>query len=85
MCRIMEDWRDELVKESYKQGHEEGHEEGREGGCEEGREEGIRALISTIKDFGLDKEAATQKLAQKFEISLPMAQEKVSQYWGLTI
>lgn len=72
MCQVIEDIRDES------------HAEGRAEGREEGREEGICALVSIIKDLGLDEETAVQKLAQKLGLSRAVAQEKVTQYWALT-
>lgn len=71
--------------EGHHEGRREGRREGREEGRSEGREDGIRALISTLKDLGLDKELAIQKLVQKFQLSLPEATEKAARYWETTV
>lgn len=74
-----------VAKDARAEGHHEGRREGREEGRSEGREDGIRALISTLKDLGLDKELAIQKLVQKFQLSLPEATEKAARYWETTV
>lgn len=53
----------------------------RQEGQREGLEQGIRAMILTLKEFMPDMETAAQKLAERFDLSLQTAREKVTKYW----
>lgn len=50
-------------------------------GITRGLSRGIVALIETCQEVGLNKEEASQKLMQKFQISADEATEKVREYW----
>lgn len=54
---------------------------GREEGRQEGREEGIYALVSTLKEMQIEKEAVIQKVMQQFHLLPHIAETKVEMYW----
>ncbi len=47
----------------------------------EAKEETIRIAIEMLKDFGTTKEAATQKIMEKFKLTENEANEKTDRYW----
>ena len=53
----------------------------REEGWEEGRNEGIKAVIETMTEFGVEKEAVIAKIAEKFNMSLEEAKMLTEEYW----
>ena len=50
-------------------------------GITRGLSRGIVALIETYQEVGPNKEEASQKLMQKFQISADEATEKLREYW----
>ncbi len=47
----------------------------------EGRAEAVKALVSTLKEFGCSREDTCQKLMEKMKLSIEVAQEYVDKYW----
>lgn len=64
MCKAMEDWKEELLKE----------------GMEQGVEHGIKALILDNLEEGVSKERILEKLQKHFGIDLKLAKECFSRY-----
>ena len=51
-------------------------------GIERGMELGvIKGVVETLYDCGIEKDAAIQKVIQKFEISREQAEKDVESYW----
>ncbi len=50
-------------------------------GCIKGRNEGIQALFETLKELGLTKDAALNKVAEKFNLTPENANEYLEKYW----
>ena len=50
-------------------------------GIEIGMERGIKGVVETLFDFGIEKDAAIQKVMQKFDISREQAEKNVESYW----
>ena len=51
-------------------------------GIEHGIERGmVKGVVETLHDFGVEKEAAIQRVMQKFEISREQAEKDVESYW----
>ena len=74
MCKALEDL--------YNEGIERGMEQGIKRGMECGMELGVvKGVVETLHDFGIEKDAAIQKVMQKFEISREQAKKDVESYW----
>ena len=41
----------------------------------------IKGVVETLYDCGIEKDAAIQKVMQKFEISREQAEKDVESYW----
>ena len=41
----------------------------------------VKGVVETLHDFGVEKEAAIQRVMQKFEISREQAKKDVESYW----
>ena len=65
------------MKSNWRNGHKEGKEEGRK----EGRKEGVEALILTLQELSLSRDAVAEKLQERFELSGQEAEEYVNLYW----
>lgn len=65
MCKAL----DELVEESKREGQREG------------QLSGMIAFLELCQEFGLQKEAAIDRLVQKFNLERRYAQECVNKYW----
>ena len=66
MCKALEDL--------YNEGIERGMECGMEIGA-------VKGVVETLYDFGMEKDAAIQRVMQKFEISREKAEKDVERYW----
>ena len=74
MCKALEDL--------YNEGIETGMERGMTCGMERGMELGVvKGVVETLHDFGIEKDAAIQKVMQKFEIPREQAEKDVESYW----
>ena len=74
MCKALEDL--------YNEGIEIGMERGMTRGMECGMELGVvKGVVETLHDFGMEKDAAIQRVMQKFEISREKAEKDVESYW----
>ena len=74
MCKALEDL--------YNEGIEIGMERGMTRGMECGMELGVvKGVVETLYDFGIEKDAAIQRVMQKFEISREQAEKDVESYW----
>ena len=74
MCKALEDL--------YNEGIEIGMEHGIERGIACGMELGVvKGVVETLHDFGVEKEAAIQRVMQKFEMSREQAEKDVESYW----
>lgn len=60
---------------------QEGLRHGMERGMERGLEEGVRAMVATLWELSLGREAVAQTLASKFSLLSETAAEKVREYW----
>ncbi len=60
---------------------QEGLRHGMERGMERGLEEGVRAMVATLRELSLGREAVAQTLASKFSLPSETAAEKVREYW----
>ena len=75
MCKALEDL--------YNEGIEIGMERGMTRGMECGMELGVvKGVVETLYDFGIEKDAAIQRVMQKFEISREQAEKAVESYWS---
>ncbi|MGN8946657.1 hypothetical protein ACTNEF_16560 [Bariatricus sp. HCP28S3_E4] len=70
MCKALE--------ELYNEGIEIGMERGIERGMECGM---VKGVVETLHDFGMEKDAAIQRVMQKFEMSREQAEKDVESYW----
>ena len=66
MCKALEDL--------YNEGIECGMERGMTCGM-------VKGVVETLRDFGIEKDAAIQKVMQKFEIPREQAEKDVESYW----
>ena len=66
MCKALEDL--------YNEGIECGMERGMTCGM-------VKGVVETLRDFGIEKDAAIQKVMQKFEIPREQAKKDVESYW----
>ena len=41
----------------------------------------VKGVVETLRDFGIEKDAAIQKVMQKFEIPREQAEKDVESYW----
>ena len=69
MCKALDD----LAEESRREGKREGKREG--------MRSGIIAFLELCKEFGMNREAATESLAQKFGFEKSIAEKNVAKYW----
>ena len=75
MCKALE--------ELYNDGVEQGIEQGRKQGIEQGIECGMfRGTIEIMKEFGVSKEEAIERIMKKFEITKEQAEKEVEKYWN---
>lgn len=52
-------------------------------GIERGMKLGVvKGVVETLYDFGIEKDAAIQRVMQKFEISREQAEKAVESYWS---
>ena len=70
-----------VAQAARQEGLKHGMERGIEKGREKGIEEGIRAMVDTLRELSLDREAIAQKLASKFSLAPQAAAAKVAEYW----
>lgn len=56
-------------------------EEGRQEGEREGLRSGIIAFLELFQEFGMNRETATERLAQKFGFEKSIAERNVAKYW----
>ena len=57
--------------------------EGMEQGIEQGTEYGIRAALELLLELGCTKEAAKNRILEKFSLSEETAEEKLRLYWKM--
>ena len=69
MCKALDD----LAEESRREGKREGKSEG--------LRSGIIAFLELCKEFGMNREAAAESLAQKFGFEKSVAEKNVAKYW----
>ena len=73
MCKALDD----LAEESRREGKREGKREGNR----EGLRSGIIAFLELCQEVGMNREAATERLAQKFGFERSVAEKNVAKYW----
>lgn len=78
MCTLF----DEIAKESERKGWEEGKEKGKAEGKAEGEAKGI---VETGFDFGLSEKDILERLQEKLDVSLQMAQEYLKRFGKQTV
>ena len=75
MCKALE--------ELYNDGVEQGIEQGRKQGIEQGIECGMfRGTIEIMKEFGVSKEEAIERIMKKFDVTKEQAEKEVEKYWN---
>lgn len=72
MCKAMEDWKEELLKEGMERGIAQGIE------C--GVERGIEAMILENIEEGVSEERILEKLQKHFGLDVDLAKERYSRY-----
>ncbi len=77
MCKALED----LFEEGRQEGKQEGKLEGKLEGLQEGKRSGIIAFLELCQEFGMNRETATERLAQKFGFEKSVAERNVAKYW----
>ena len=90
MCKALEDLYNEGIEIGMERGIERGIERGMARGMEQGIKRGmecgmelgvVKGVVETLYDFGMEKDAAIQRVMQKFEISREQAKKDVESYW----
>ena len=90
MCKALEDLYNEGIEIGMERGIERGIERGMARGMEQGIKRGmecgmelgvVKGVVETLYDFGIEKDAAIQRVMRKFEISREQAEKDVESYW----
>ena len=75
MTLLMRD--QENIEKGIEQGIKKGMEQGVKKGMEQGVKKGIEAMVSALKDFGVNDADIIQTLQEKFELSREEAKKYV--------
>ena len=65
------------MEQGIKQGIKQGMEQGIEQGMEQGIRQGIEALMSSLREFGVEDDMIIKKIQEKFHVSKEEAEKCV--------
>ena len=69
------------MEDLFEEGRQEGKLEGKLEGLQEGKRSGIIAFLELCQEFGMNRETAAERLAQKFGFEKLVAEKNVEKYW----
>ena len=65
------------IKQGMEQGIKQGMEQGIKQGMEQGIKQGIEALMSSLREFGVEDDMIVKKIQEKFHVSKEEAEKCV--------
>ncbi len=72
----------QLERKAEQAGIAKGIEQGMKQGIEQGIEQGIHALVATVKKLSQSRDTAVDMVMEQFGLQKQDATDKVAQYWG---